>query len=132
MKYFDLDLMNGAMFSEWRNEPDYPQRRIVLVENDSVDLSYWNTYSVGINNNTTFQLLVYNYLWKITNIHGTKNFRTDNMTNNDFATMVECSAHDNNDWKTAHLTELYDYNPHWNFYNYPEYHDRHGYYGVKT
>jgi hypothetical protein len=118
MKYFDLDALNACMYNNWRYNSKYSETRILYSDNSKVDLSYWNTYAVGIDNDTLFKLLNYDYVRRMDNIYGVKNFRTDNMSDNDFDMMLDIIdiEHFNDNWKTSHLDVGYPISIHWNFY----------------
>jgi hypothetical protein len=114
IKYLDLDSVNKMPFVTWFYDHEYGDR----ISLTSLDLSYWNTYNVGINFNNPFEFLMSYYFINMHN-YGTKNFRTDNMDHAHFSLVTASSPiYFNKDWKTAQLTELWmDENPHWNMYN---------------
>jgi hypothetical protein len=117
VKYFDLDSLDGDTFIEWMSDHE---STVIDFESYKVDVSYWNTYSIGIASGVScFGILLDLYIADAST-HGIKNFRTDNMRTGHFLSVTERAnpIHFNNDWKTAHLTEMWiDANPHWNFYN---------------
>jgi hypothetical protein len=80
---------------------------------DDYEDGYWDNHELE---DCAFRTIMESYLIDVVK-HGVKNFRVDNMTNNDFSIVIDNARMFNNDWKTARLTEIWiDANPHWNMY----------------
>jgi hypothetical protein len=122
VKYLDLDVLNIIRFENWMKCRRIKRNMFVLTP-QLLDLSYWNTYNIGVaSNESIFNELLFLCLYNH-DICGFKNFRTDNMRNIDFWSLnvFEDQDHFNKNWKTAHLTDIAEINPHWNLYHYYHY-----------
>jgi hypothetical protein len=120
IKYFDLDTLNKKTCADWTFEGGTYRRRGREIYS-ALDLSYWNTYSL-VSYHLPGSVLEF-YVCE-SRVYGTRNFRTDNMTNRQFFSISRYTSKQyfSNAWKTAHLTRLYiDANPHWNLYNCEKY-----------
>lgn len=109
LKYFDLDTVSEEM---WLRKCRFYKLKSPAIH--TIDVSYWNTYHATIPRENVFYILLDFYLGM--HVYGIKNLRSENMSNSDFEMMLESSSseHYNNDWKTAHLTYIFPFNPHWN------------------
>jgi hypothetical protein len=123
IKYIDLDVLNKDIFLDWLAHPTISRARILGLSYIVVNVSYWNTYNIGLDNalsNSFFiDYLLNNYLSSQSK-YGIKNFRTDNMCNSDFLcfTWHKRLERYNPGWKTAHITGMLVKDPHWNMYRY--------------
>jgi hypothetical protein len=121
IKYFDLDNLTAKTLEYWLADPKntgmFGGRRQRKLTSCHVDVSYWNTYNIhGYERAGRYiERMVkdmYNY--------GSKNFRTDNMTNRQFFSITTYGdkQYYSNDWKLSQITILYTYiKPHWNLCN---------------
>jgi hypothetical protein len=79
VKYIDIDALNTDTFIKWAVcSLDGAGLGEISTPSNSVDLSYWNTYKVGINNDNLFELILVIFIDYLTMV-GIRNFRTDNM-----------------------------------------------------
>lgn len=118
LKYFDLDAINTKAFKEWQKISRVKIHSFYPFF--SFDASYWNTYHATIPHNNLLSLLI-DYCLSESFIDSVKNFRTDNMSSQDFELLVGSTMfpeYFNNNWKTAHINHFIETNPHWNLYHY--------------
>jgi hypothetical protein len=113
LKYLDLTVLNRTTYKK------YTRGLKSVMPQASADLSYWNTYGFT-RGNDLLGTLTFRYLYQIDEICGAINLRSDNMDDDDFATLAYDLApkHNNKNWKTAHIEDLWgDIDPHWNMYH---------------
>jgi hypothetical protein len=119
IKYFDLDALNERTCEDWSFQPGSSERKHRVISTGKIDVSYWNTYILS--GKFVGENIIRYYTVFDSDMYGTKNLRVDNMSDRQFFffTSFEEKRDFNNDWKTAHLTEMpARQNPHWNLYKY--------------